>query len=81
MKGPLPPEILDQCCVLKKRWEQLGPLGIAPVNFKDETVRHPTRHHLRVTISLKQIDSAGVARPQFLIEFEDARERRKAISN
>jgi DNA-binding CsgD family transcriptional regulator len=74
MKAPLPPEILDQCCTLKKRWEQLSPLGIAPVNFKDETVWHPTRHDLRATISLKQIDSAAVARPQFLIEFEDLRE-------
>jgi DNA-binding CsgD family transcriptional regulator len=71
LKAPLPPEILDQCCILKKRWEQLNPLGIAPVNFKDETVRHPTRHDLRATISLKQIDSAAVARPQFLIEFEN----------
>jgi DNA-binding CsgD family transcriptional regulator len=74
LKAPLPPEILNQCRVLKKRWEQLIPLGIAPVNFKDETVRHPTRRDLRATISLKQIDSAAVARPQFLIEFEDLRE-------
>jgi DNA-binding CsgD family transcriptional regulator/PAS domain-containing protein len=74
LKAPLPPEILNQCRVLKKRWEQLTPLGIAPANFKDETVRHPTRHDLRATISLKQIDSAAVARPQFLIEFEDLRE-------
>src|SRR5882762_2333841 len=74
IKAPLPPEILDQCCVLKKRWERLSPLGIAPVNFKDETVWHPTRHDLRATISLKQIASAAVARPQFLIEFEDLRE-------
>jgi len=74
LKAPLPPEILNQCRVLKKRWEQLTPLGIASVNFKDETVRHPTRRGLRATISLKQIDSAAVARPQFLIEFEDLRE-------
>ena len=74
LKPPLPPEVLNQCRVLKKRWEQLSPLGIAPVHFKDETVWHPTRHDLRATISLKQIGSAAVARPQFLIEFEDLRE-------
>ena len=33
-----------------------------------------TRHDLRATISLKQIGSAAVARPQFLIEFENLRE-------
>jgi DNA-binding CsgD family transcriptional regulator len=66
LKAPLPPEILDQCRVLKKRWKQLSP----PANFRGETVRHPTRRDLRATISLKQISSAAVARPQFLVEFE-----------
>jgi DNA-binding CsgD family transcriptional regulator len=69
-KAPLPPEILNQCRVLKKRWEQLGPLDAALANFGDETVRHPTRCELRATISLKQISSAAVARPHFLVEFE-----------
>ena len=73
LKAPLPPEILDRCHVLKKRWKQLSPLGLAPVNLRAETVRHPTRHHLRATISLKQISSAAVARPHFLIEFESLR--------
>ena len=70
LKAPLPPEILDQCRVLKKRWKQLSPLGLVPANFRGETVRHPTRRDLRATISLKQISSAAVARPQFLVEFE-----------
>ena len=70
LKAPLPPEILDQCRVFKKRWKQLSPLGLAPANFRGETVRHPTRRDLRATISLKQISSAAVARPQFLVEFE-----------
>jgi DNA-binding CsgD family transcriptional regulator len=72
-KAPLPPEILDRCRVLKNRWKQLSPLGLAPVNFRDETVRHPTRRDLRATISLKRISSAAVARPQFLVEFESLR--------
>jgi DNA-binding CsgD family transcriptional regulator len=70
LKAPLPSEILDQCRVFKKRWKQLSPLGLAPANFRDETVRHPTRRDLRATVSLKQISSAAVARPHFLVEFE-----------
>src|SRR5438477_2130087 len=73
LKAPLPPEVLNQCRVLKKRWEHLTPLGLAPANFWDETVRHPTRRDLRATISLKQIGSAAFARPHFLVEFEDLR--------
>ncbi len=75
LKAPLPPEVLNQCRVLKKRWEQLTPLGLAPGNFWDETVRHPTRRDLRATISLKQIGSAAFARPHFLVEFESFQAR------
>ena len=73
IKAPIPPEILNQCRVLKKRWEQLSPLSLASANLVDETVRHPTRCDLRATISLKQTSSAAFARPHFLIEFEDLR--------
>ncbi len=73
LKAPIPPEILNECRVLKKRWEQLGPFGLAPTNYVGETVRHPTRRDLRATISLKQISSAAFARPHFLIEFEELR--------
>src|SRR5213595_1236821 len=73
LKAPIPPEILNQCRVLKKRWEQLSPISLASANVVDETVRHPTRCDLRATIGLKQISSAAFARPHFLIEFEDLR--------
>ena len=72
-KAALPSEILDRCRTLKKRWEQLSPLNASHSAFKDEVVHHPTRRHLRATISLKQISSAGLARPHFLIEFENLR--------
>src|SRR5438309_3873169 len=72
-KAPLPPEILDRCRILKKKWEQLNPLSSSTGVFKDELVHHPKRRHLRATISLKQISSTGVARPHFLIEFENLR--------
>jgi hypothetical protein len=73
LKAPIPPEILNQCRVLKKRWEQLSPLSLASANLVAETVRHPTRCDLRATISLKQTSSAAFARPHFLIEFENLR--------
>jgi len=72
-KAALPPEILDRCRILKTRWQQSSPLNFPPSGFKDELVHHPKRRHLRATISLKQISSAGVARPHFLIEFENLR--------
>jgi DNA-binding CsgD family transcriptional regulator len=75
LKAPIPPEVLNQCRVLKKRWEHLTPPGLAPANFWDETVRHPTRRDLRATISLKQIGSAAFARPHFLVEFESFQAR------
>jgi len=72
-KAALPPEILDRCRILKTRWQQSSPLNFPPSGFKDELVHHPKRRNLRATISLKQISSAGVARPHFLIEFENLR--------
>jgi DNA-binding CsgD family transcriptional regulator len=72
-EAPLPPELLDRCRTLKKRWERLNPLSFRKAGFKDELVHHPKRRHLRATISLKQISSTAVARPHFLIEFENLR--------
>jgi DNA-binding CsgD family transcriptional regulator len=71
--APLPPEILDRCRMLKKSWEKLNPLSFQPSGLNDELVHHPNRRHLRATIGLKQISSAGLARPHFLIEFENLR--------
>src|SRR6266550_1483109 len=70
LKAPLPPEVLDRCRVLKKRWKDLRRLALTPGNLRDEIVRHPTRRDLRATVSLKQITSDAVARPCFLVEFE-----------
>jgi DNA-binding CsgD family transcriptional regulator len=72
-EAPLPREVLDRCRTLKKRWEQLNPLSFPTAGFKNELVHHPTRRHLRATISLKQVSSAGVAQPHFLVEFENLR--------
>ena len=70
LKAPLPPEILNRCRVLKKRWRRMSSQHRTPVDLQDGTVRHPTRRDLRATVSLKQIGSAAVAWPHFLVEFE-----------
>jgi DNA-binding CsgD family transcriptional regulator len=70
-EAPLPPEILNQCRVLEKRWQRMSSLHRASVDLQDEIVRHPTRHDLRATVSLKQTNGAAVARPHFLVQFEN----------
>lgn len=71
--SPIPPEILDRCRLLKQQWAH-AQRPIAPqTGFKEEHVHHPRSPHLRATVHLKQVSSAGVARPHFLIECEDLR--------
>jgi DNA-binding CsgD family transcriptional regulator len=71
--SPIPSEILDRCRLLKQQWAQ-PQRPIAPqADFKEERVHHPRSPHLRATLHLKQLGSAGVARPHFLIECEDLR--------
>jgi DNA-binding CsgD family transcriptional regulator len=71
-KARLPPEILERCRTLRRQWEQLSLLS-PESGLDDQRVNHPKQRRLRATISLKQISSAGVARPHFLIEFENLR--------
>src|SRR5437762_10617984 len=71
--SPIPSEILDRCRLLKQQWAD-AQCPIAPqAGFKEERVHHPRSPHLRATLHLKQLSSAGVARPHFLIECEDLR--------
>jgi DNA-binding CsgD family transcriptional regulator len=71
--SPIPSEILDRCRLLKQQWAH-AQRPIAPqTGFKEERVHHPRSPHLRATVHLKQLRSAGVARPHFLIECEDLR--------
>jgi DNA-binding CsgD family transcriptional regulator len=71
--SPIPCEILDRCRLLKQQWAE-AQRPIAPqTGFKEERVHHPRSPHLRATLRLKQITSAGVAQPHFLIECEDLR--------
>jgi DNA-binding CsgD family transcriptional regulator len=70
--SPIPSEILERCRVLKKQVDAQPktPPGQRR-NFREEHVHHPRFANLRATIQLKQIKSAGVARPHFLIACED----------
>jgi DNA-binding CsgD family transcriptional regulator len=77
--SPIPSEILDRCRLLKQQWAH-AQRPIAPqTGFKEERVRNPRSPYLRATVHLKQLGSAGVAQPHFLIECEDLR-RHAALS-
>jgi DNA-binding CsgD family transcriptional regulator len=71
--SPIPPEILDRCRQLKRQWVEAQPQTLSGprTDVKVDKVRHPRLQHLRATIHLKRLKSAGVARPHFLIECED----------
>jgi DNA-binding CsgD family transcriptional regulator len=73
--SPIPSEILDRCRLLKQQWAQAQPRTLSgpQPSFIEERIHHPRSAHLRATLHLKQLSSAGVARPHFLIECEDLR--------
>jgi DNA-binding CsgD family transcriptional regulator len=64
----VPVQILDTCRKLKQRWEESS----RPEQEIVHNIRWP---ELRVTITLKQFNSAALARPHFLIECEQLRAR------
>jgi DNA-binding CsgD family transcriptional regulator len=70
----IPSEILDRCRRLKEQWvrAQQRPRGTRGLS-KGERVHHPRSPDLRATVRLKQLNSADLARPHFLIELEDLR--------
>lgn len=70
-RSPIPSEILDRCRQLKQRLAQARRSSAAAKQIKKERVHHPGLPHLRATIRLKRVSSAGVAQPHFLIECED----------
>jgi DNA-binding CsgD family transcriptional regulator len=48
-------------------------LNAPQTSAQEEQVHHPRSPHLRATLHLKPLTSAGVARPHFLVECEDLR--------
>lgn len=82
----VPSAILDRCRLLKQQWADTGrgTLSDARTFFKEEQIHHPRLSHLRVTVHLRRLKSAGVVRPHFLIECEDlgrTDNRNKAAAN
>jgi DNA-binding CsgD family transcriptional regulator len=67
----VPSEILDRCRLLKQEWVDTAPANAPQTSLDEQQVHHPRLLHLRATIHLKQLKSAGVARPHFLIRFEN----------
>jgi DNA-binding CsgD family transcriptional regulator len=69
----IPPAILDRCRRLKQQWTEAGrrTLSDARTFFKKQQAHHPRLPHYRATVQLRQLKSAGVVRPHFLIECED----------
>lgn len=71
--SPIPSEILERCRLLKQQWADGQRLNTPQTSGKEQQVYHPRSPHLRATLHLKPLTSAGVARPHFLIECEDLR--------
>ena len=63
----VPSEILDRCRLLKQQWVAASLANGSQTSLDVQQVHHPELPHLRATIQLKQLKSAGVARPHFLI--------------
>jgi len=66
----IPSEILDRCRQLKHQWVRAQRPSAPRRVFKRERVHHPRSPELRATVRLKQLSSADLARPHFLIECE-----------
>jgi DNA-binding CsgD family transcriptional regulator len=71
--SPIPCAILDRCRLLKQQWMEAKRRALSGLRtmFKEEQVHHPRLPYLRAIIRLRDLKSAGVARPHFLIECED----------
>jgi DNA-binding CsgD family transcriptional regulator len=75
--APIPPEILARCRVLKKRWEQTIRGHELIATDRLDVVRSEQWPQLHATVNLRQLDTTGVARPQFFIECHEARPARE----
>ena len=76
--APIPIPILSGCRVLKQQWEKSSRLNRPHPEVEQTVIHHPKWGHLRATLSLKELGSAGVVRPHFLIECEDLRHHGEA---
>jgi DNA-binding CsgD family transcriptional regulator len=68
--APVPSEVLDRCRVLKRRWAHSSRSHELRPTLRQD-VRNQKWPHLRATVRLRQLYSAGISRPHFLIECEE----------
>ena len=71
--GPVPPEILDLCRQLRKRWRRTSHLARPRMILRQEVIHHSKWPFLRAILSMRQLSMGSVARPHFLIECEELR--------
>jgi len=80
--GDVPDEILAGCRRLKQRWENASGVNAAqqPDIIGEESFQHPKQRHLRVTIHMAHINTAGLTLPDFLVQCEELRDSGAATS-
>jgi DNA-binding CsgD family transcriptional regulator len=76
--APIPGPILNGCRGLKQQWEKRSRLNRPHPELEQQEIHHPKRPYLRATLSLKQLGSAGVVQPHFLIACEELRQHGEA---
>src|SRR5438309_7641326 len=69
-RSPVPPEILDRCRQLKKQWSSAKRPSARLRLVNKDHVNSPRSTHLRATIRLKRLNSAGVGSRIFLSSAE-----------
>jgi DNA-binding CsgD family transcriptional regulator len=72
--SPIPREILDRCRALREQLtnSEAKAHSAPQAAFEEQQVHHPLLPHLRATIHLRHLKSAGMARPHFVIECENS---------
>jgi DNA-binding CsgD family transcriptional regulator len=75
--APVPSALLDGCRILKRRWQRASRSHELGATVSQDVVRNQGWPNLRATLSLRQLRSAGIARPHFLIQCEDLAPARK----
>jgi FixJ family two-component response regulator len=71
--APIPPEILDGCRRLKRRWENASGVNADQPTVRQESFNHARWHHLRVTISITHLSTVGLTPPDFFVQCQETR--------
>lgn len=69
-KTIVPPEVLQECKRLKGQWQGAQP-NSPPPSPQGKPIRHRHRSDLIASVEVQQLSAAAIARPHFLVQFED----------